>query len=151
MQMKSLDEDLLKKWKGELEKEIADVESRLEPLTSRRSELKEKLDAVKRLIPANGDSTLGKEAEVSATSQPSGPGGRTPGKPRFTPVEYYHIPLMQSLLELGGSASSDQVIQRVGEKMAGILTPEDLEPLPSGVDLRWRNRVAWQRENMKRR
>jgi len=151
MTMKSLDEELLKKWKGDLEEEIADVESRLEPLMSRRSELKEKLDAVKRLIPANGNSTPGKRAEVAAKSQPSAPEGNTPDKARFTPVELYHIPLMQSLLELGGSASSDQVIERVGEKMADILTREDLEPLPSGVDIRWRNRVAWQRHNLKRR
>ena len=41
-------------------------------------------------------------------------------------------------------------MNRVEEKMQGLLQHADYELLSSGTDLRWRNRAAWQRLNMKR-
>ncbi len=59
--------------------------------------------------------------------------------------------MLQALVEFGGTARRDAVVELVGKKMQGVLTPDDHELLPSGIEVRWKNRVAWQRENMKRR
>ncbi len=60
----------------------------------------------------------------------------------------YWPAILESLVELGGRAQREKVVERVGEKLASILTPADRELLKSGLDVRWKNRVAWQRLNM---
>ena len=62
----------------------------------------------------------------------------------LTPQPAYCRPILQALVELGGSAPKSVVIDKVGELMAAVLTSADRTPLPSG-ELRWRNRAAWAR------
>lgn len=66
-----------------------------------------------------------------------------------TPDELYRLPLLEALIELGGSGQVQAVTDLVGKKMAGILNDYDREPLPSdGTTLRWRNTVAWMRNTL---
>lgn len=57
-----------------------------------------------------------------------------------TPEDAFRRPILEALVELGGSASVGQVLDLVERKMQGKLTQYDLEPLPSSPHcLRWRN------------
>jgi hypothetical protein len=56
----------------------------------------------------------------------------------------YEIPMLEALVELGGSAPSRQVIERVGKILDSKLTPLDREPLISG-GIRWQSRVQFVR------
>lgn len=58
--------------------------------------------------------------------------------------EAYVMPLLSSLVERGGTAPANDLIEAVGEKLDGQLTPVDKETLPSG-QIRWRNRTQWAR------
>ena len=58
--------------------------------------------------------------------------------------EEYELPLLTALMDLGGSASSRQVIDRVGELLADRLTSLDRERLSSG-GIRWQSRVQFVR------
>ena len=60
------------------------------------------------------------------------------------PEARYEMPLLRTLVELGGSAQSRQIIDLVGEKLKGDLTEVDKEMLSSGV-IRWQNRVQFVR------
>jgi len=74
------------------------------------------------------------------------PGSKRIGvKGKITPVNDYYLPILESLIELGGCAQAYEVLERVREKMKDVLTEMDLEPLPSGNDLRWHNKAQWAR------
>ena len=60
------------------------------------------------------------------------------------PQAEYEPPLLESLVELGGSGPASEVIERVGRKLNGRLTAADRSTLASG-DVRWRNRVQFVR------
>ena len=60
------------------------------------------------------------------------------------PQAEYELPLLESLVELGGSGPASEVIDRVGSKLNGRLTAADRSTLASG-DVRWRNRVQFVR------
>jgi hypothetical protein len=70
-------------------------------------------------------------------------------KGKRTPDDGFRLPLLLSLIELGGSGFLQEVTDLVGEKMRGKLNEYDLQPLPSDPNLRrWRNTVAWLRFTM---
>ena len=60
------------------------------------------------------------------------------------PQEAYFDPIIQSVYELGGSASSRRVIDHVLPKIRTRLLQRDFEPTRRG-DVRWRNRAQWAR------
>jgi Mrr N-terminal domain len=60
------------------------------------------------------------------------------------PEEDYELPLLRSLVEAGGSGSSKQVVELVGERLANKLTELDKEALASG-GIRWQNRIQFVR------
>lgn len=61
--------------------------------------------------------------------------------------EEYEIPLLEALMDAGGSAASRDVVEAVGRKLAGRLTDIDREPLKSG-GIRWENRIQFVRLKM---
>ncbi len=61
------------------------------------------------------------------------------------PEEEYIIPILESLIELGGKAKIGQVLKRVYEKMKVKLTWYDMQKLPSSGDIRWENTARWVR------
>ena len=66
-----------------------------------------------------------------------------------TPNEKYVIPILESIIELGGRADMRDVLKLVHDKMKNILNSYDYEPLPSDPKLiRWRNTAPWARNTM---
>ena len=66
-----------------------------------------------------------------------------------TPEEAYRVPILQALAEMGGSAPTGEVVDRVGQIMKGVLKDVDYQPLASSPDhLRWRNAAQWARNSM---
>lgn len=66
------------------------------------------------------------------------------------PVHEYWVPILGILVEAGGSAPSNEVVEALEERMKGTLSPRDFEPLKSG-EIRWRNRARFARLRMKER
>jgi hypothetical protein len=74
--------------------------------------------------------------------------GRLPRGLR-TPEEAFRRPILEALVELGGRASASLVLDRVGRKMANVLTQHDRQPLPSRKDeMRWQNSARWCRNTL---
>lgn len=59
-------------------------------------------------------------------------------------MDAYHLPILQALIDLGGQASSRQVLDRVGLLMYDELEGKDLEKQESG-EIRWRYRAQMSR------
>jgi len=58
------------------------------------------------------------------------------------------IPILKVLIAAGGRATAQEVVAQVATYFPD-LTPEDLTiKQPSGLDLKWRNRVAWVRNTL---
>ncbi|MEX2492800.1 MAG: winged helix-turn-helix domain-containing protein [Nitrospirales bacterium] len=70
-------------------------------------------------------------------------------KGEITPHSAYYRPILETLVEMGGSGRTGTVLDRVGEKMKGVLKPLDYEPHQSdGKSIRWRNTAQWARNTM---
>ena len=70
-------------------------------------------------------------------------------KGEITPHTAFCRVILESLVELGGSAKTKIVLDRVGEKMKHLLKPLDHAVLPSdGKSIRWRNSAQWARNTM---
>ena len=57
----------------------------------------------------------------------------------------YYIPILEALVELGGSGKVREVLNIIHRKMKDRFSPLDLEPVPSGKDIRWESTVKWAR------
>ena len=69
-------------------------------------------------------------------------------KGSITSQSAYTIPILESLVEMGGKGKTRDVLLKVFEKMKDSLTEADLETLPSGKDTRWSNHAMWERFKM---
>jgi len=67
----------------------------------------------------------------------------------ITNQKEYEIPLLESLIELGGNGKIQEVSGMVFRKMESRLTETDLSKLPSGRAIRWKNAVQWARQELK--
>ncbi len=66
-----------------------------------------------------------------------------------TPEEKFRIPILQSLVDLGGSAPMTEVLDRVERMVTDRLNAYDRSPLPSDPSqVRWRNTARWARNAM---
>lgn len=71
------------------------------------------------------------------------------GKGEITPNDAYCRPLLEVLVEMGGSGKTKTVIDRLGEKLKPVLKPKDYEPHESDAkQIRWRNTAQWARNRM---
>jgi len=67
-----------------------------------------------------------------------------------TPEKEYYLPILRTLVEMGGSGRVAPVCDSVYKKMKKILKPVDMEKLNSVPhDPRWRNTAQWARNEMK--
>jgi hypothetical protein len=58
-------------------------------------------------------------------------------------------PLLEVLVEMGGRGKTNEVLDRVGEKMKAVLKRKAYEPHASdGKQIRWRNTATWARNLM---
>ncbi len=70
-------------------------------------------------------------------------------KGEVTPHTAFYRAILESLIEMGGSGKTREVLNNVGEKMKSILKPIDYAVLPSdGKSIRWRNAAQWARNTM---
>ena len=66
-----------------------------------------------------------------------------------TPQSAFRRPILETLVESGGSASVSRVLERIEEKMKGILNDYDRQPLPSHPNVtRWENNAQWCRYSL---
>jgi len=66
-----------------------------------------------------------------------------------TPHEAYCRPLLEVLVEMGGSGKTKPVLDRLGARMKPFLKPKDYEGLESDPkQIRWRNAAQWARNRM---
>jgi hypothetical protein len=66
-----------------------------------------------------------------------------------TPEREYRIPILQALVELGGSATMNEVLERVHNLMRHRLSNYDYQSLPSDPSTqRWQNTAQWARYRM---
>lgn len=79
---------------------------------------------------------------------------RTQGKlPRGlrTPEDAFRKPILEALVEVGGSAPLEDVLDLVERKMENVLNAYDKEPVPSNPrEIRWRNTAQWCRAKLVR-
>lgn len=88
-------------------------------------------------------SSTPKSARAQSPKRKRGSGSRAPAG-SLLPEAQYERPLLESLIELGGSAPTSDVVDRLGKKLDDRLTEGDRETLSSG-EIRWRNRVQFVR------
>jgi hypothetical protein len=70
-------------------------------------------------------------------------------KGRKTPETAYFRPILQALVDLGGSANLNEVLDQVEPMVKKSLKPIDFEPLASDPSqIRWRNTAQWARFTM---
>jgi len=78
------------------------------------------------------------------------PAGSTDLRPRaHTPQSAYRRPVLEALVECGGRAPLGEVLDRVEERMRGILVPRDYEPYPNSPHQpRWRQAAQSARNSL---
>ncbi|MFN3599132.1 MAG: winged helix-turn-helix domain-containing protein [Aquificaceae bacterium] len=72
----------------------------------------------------------------------------TSRRARYTQPEEFIIPILESLVEMGGHGWADEVLKKVEEKMKGRLTEADYEKLPNSKEMRWKNYARWCRKRL---
>ena len=66
-----------------------------------------------------------------------------------TPQEIFRKPLLETLIEQGGSAPVKTVLEILGKKLKHIINEYDKQPLPSNPNTtRWENNAQWCRNTM---
>jgi hypothetical protein len=95
-------------------------------------------------------------ASLAAKRPPREARKRRPGKGRLprglrTPENSFRRPMLEALVELGGTAPIAEVLDLVGEKMKAVLNEYDLKPLSKDPkSIRWRNTAQWCRDTLVR-
>jgi hypothetical protein len=75
--------------------------------------------------------------------------GKKAPKGLRTPEDAYRRPLLEALVELGGSGKTSVVVDLVGRKVQELLNDYDRQPLHSNPkELVWRNNVQWCRNTL---
>lgn len=93
---------------------------------------------------------FGALVEADAEPEPQESDGKKLKKGLKTPESAYRRPILQALVELGGSSELHAVLNRVHAMMKGELNQHDLAPLPSdGVTPRWQNTAQWARNALR--
>ena len=66
-----------------------------------------------------------------------------------TPEDAFRRPILEALVELGGSGPMSDVLDKVGNKMRDVLNDYDLRTMGSQPStIRWRNSAQWCRNTM---
>jgi hypothetical protein len=90
-------------------------------------------------------SALPQQAVRAPRSEPEEDYSRLPNGVR-TPERAFRLPLLRTIVALGGSARTRDVLDRMESEVARFLRPVDHEPLPSDPkSIRWRNTAQWAR------
>jgi len=104
-------------------------------------------DVINRLldqVEGAGDSDKSGNNAFSLSDEAPAPPGS------ILPVGDYWVPILRLLVEAGGSAHANDVIDALEERMGNALQDRDRETLRNG-EVRWRNRARFARLRMKER
>ncbi len=66
-----------------------------------------------------------------------------------TPQQAYRVPILKALIELGGEADLNLVLERVYAAMKDELNSHDLDTYADGKTVRWRNSAQWARNQLR--
>jgi hypothetical protein len=105
------------------------------------------LSAAAKIGSARSSTTL--SASPSSTRSRKRGKKKTAGRDRapsgsILPEDHYEVPLLQALVDAGGSAPTREIVDAVGKKLDGRLTDIDRQTLTSGA-IRWENRIQFVR------
>jgi hypothetical protein len=127
--------------------EVRRLEAEIQPKLERIRFLREQLSSADRLLSGlnGGNGSVPKAAPGLVKPIETSPGSTRRG---FTPTDAYWVPILESLVELGGSGVVSEILRKVEQKMRHILTAADREKNPGSTQIRWENRAEWQRFNM---
>lgn len=104
---------------------------------------------IQRLLDAVGVPDSSEEASGTFTWQPPTRVSTARAAPGSILAEREYWPaVLTAIVERGGTAPTNDVIERVGELLESRLTEKDRDHLESG-ELRWRNRTRFARQRMK--
>lgn len=82
-------------------------------------------------------------------SEPAGGGQHLPHGLK-TPEDAYRVPILRTLVAMGGQGETSAVLDRVYELMKDQLNEYDLSPVPSTPNMpRWRSTAQWCRNTMR--
>ncbi len=102
-------------------------------------------DVVRRLLEiaerTTGDAESGRQRHQPQLDPERRPLRRTKG---VTPQKEFRQPVLDALVELGGSAPAKRVLELVEHRMRGVMTDADYEELRSGGP-RWHKAANWAR------
>jgi hypothetical protein len=135
----------LHRWAADLDQEIVALENEIRPKQERLASLQKKRTAVAFLLNAeDGGSRSSGGIGASAATKDGHVTHTVNGRAPYTT---YDLVILESLVEIGGRGSADEVLRRVKEKMEakGLLGREDYEDVPGGTEERWRNTARWRR------
>jgi restriction system protein len=65
-----------------------------------------------------------------------------------TPEDAFKLPLLNTLIEMGGAGRVSDILDRMEKHVQPILSDHDYEPLSSTDELRWRNTTKWARQDL---
>lgn len=68
----------------------------------------------------------------------------------YIPQKEYELPLLESIIELGGRATLQEALNKLYDKMKDRMKDSDCEALPSSC-LRWEKQAQWMRHHLKKR
>lgn len=140
----------------ELEQIITDLNSQIVDLTSQKefNQAQAVLDKAKRVSTFQQKAQNLKDdwSKIDARASDSEIGvGINPGDQDMgqrTPSEFFHVPLLQALVDLGGKAHCQRVVARVGLINGDNLSEVDWQTLGDGKTVRWENSVHWARQQL---
>lgn len=96
-----------------------------------------------------GDLAVVAEQEEDAETQAARRNLGRLRKGQRTPESAYYLPILRTLSDMGGSGKLQDVLERVGKLMKGVLKDVDYQTLASGPDMpRWRNAAQWARNTL---
>lgn len=142
----------LDQYSKELDAEIRSTEESIRSLQGKLADLQKRKAAVSYLAltdqqraagGANGNPRPTSSGSWSTSTQAAhrtvGGGGR-----EQTSYTQFDRPLLESLVALGGKASSDEVLQDIKSKIGPTLKRGDFDAVSTGEE-RWRNTARWRR------
>ncbi len=128
--------------------EVRQLEAEIEPKVRRIRFLREQLSSADRLLCGiNGGKGSVPEAAPNLRKRIEIPPRLT--HRGFAPMDAYREPILESLVELGGSGERREVLPMIEKRMQHLLTPGDYEKTAGG-HIRWEHHAEFQVSNMKR-
>ncbi len=146
---------LINEIRGALDK-ISASQTMLEDGSQSAGQLAERVEQLQGYL--NSIQNMQQEWSGLMTQPPLLPGTpaapHTPGRQRVTGVKtharYFRLPILRALTEMGGSAPTAAVLDRVGELLADRLNDFDRQRLTGGRKIRWRNTAQWVHNTLKK-